>query len=87
MGKLPKLGIQEVLPALVLCYGEKRFINSGVSFCLLDAAAVWRPQGKSLSPCLTRKQNVQLRTWGIRKKENIVNSKSSDRIAVRVTSK
>uniref|UniRef100_A0A8D0IIH4 Small ubiquitin like modifier 1 n=1 Tax=Sus scrofa TaxID=9823 RepID=A0A8D0IIH4_PIG len=54
------------------------FVNPGARFCLPEAAAVRRPRVKSPSPCLTRRQNLQLRTWVIRRKESTLNSKSLD---------
>uniref|UniRef100_A0AC11CM37 Uncharacterized protein n=1 Tax=Ovis aries TaxID=9940 RepID=A0AC11CM37_SHEEP len=54
------------------------FVNPGARFYLPEAPGVRRPRGKPPSPCLTRKQNLQPRTWGIRRKENILNSKSLD---------
>lgn len=72
------------------CYAVRKrggFVNPGVRFCLPEPTTMQRPWVKPPSLCLTRKQNLPLRTWGIRRKENTSNSKSLDRIAVRFTSK
>jgi hypothetical protein len=60
-------------------------VNPGARFYLPEAAAVWIPLVKPPLLCPTRRQNLQLRVWGIRRKESILNSKSLDRIPVRYT--
>lgn len=59
------------------CYAVRKrggFVNPGVSFWLPEPTTMQRPWVKPPSPCLTRKQNLPLRTWGIRRKENTSNS-------------
>lgn len=46
----------------VVLWGRDRFVNLRVRFSLPEAAAVRRPPGKPPSPCLIRRQNLQLRT-------------------------
>ena len=51
------------------------FVNPGARFYLPEAAGVRRPRGKPPSPCLTRKQNLQPRTWGNKKEGEYIKLK------------
>jgi hypothetical protein len=64
-----------------------RLVNPTARFYLPEAAAVRRPPGEATITMSDQEANLQLRTWGIRRNENILNSKSLARIVVRFTSK
>ncbi|XP_045431290.1 small ubiquitin-related modifier 1 isoform X2 [Pipistrellus kuhlii] len=72
-------GRAEVPAAAVLCCGEEGRVCKPRSEVLPTRGRCGaETPGEAPSPCLTRRQNLQLRTWGIRRKENTLNSKSLD---------